>query len=80
MEWLLVISVIINIVLALLTGFFAVLKMRSDNEAFHATQEWKRWEERFYEAQGKALDEHGLFISPTMGEFGKMVIKKHNRG
>lgn len=77
MEWLLGISVVLNVVLALAAGLFMVLKIGSDNEAFHAREEWRRWEERFYEAQGRLLQDHNLFVSPTMGEFGKMLIKKH---
>jgi hypothetical protein len=77
MEWLLGISVVFNVVLALFAGVVMVYKIAADNEAFHAREEWRRWEERFYEAQGKLLQDHNLFVAPTMGEFGKMIIKKH---
>ncbi len=38
----------------------------------------RRWELRFYEAQGMLIDKHNLFVSPTMGEFGKMTIIDKN--
>lgn len=79
MEWLLGISVILNIIFSLLAGLFLYLKVCADNEAFHAQEGWAKWELRFYEAQGMLLEDHNLFIAPTMGEFGKMTIKDKNK-
>ena len=77
MEWLLGISVVLNILFGLFIAALIYGKISADNEALHAREEWRRWEERFYEAQGKLLQDHNLFVAPTMGEFGKMIIKKH---
>ena len=77
MEWLLGISVVLNILLGLFVAALVFGKITADNEAFHAREEWKKWEERFYESQGILMNDHNLFLSPIQGEYGRMVIKKH---
>ena len=77
MEWLLGISVVLNVLFGLFIAALIYGKISADNEAFYAREEWRKWEERFYEAQGTLLRDYNLFVAPTMGEFGKMIIKKH---
>lgn len=78
MEWFLGVSVVLNILLLALVSILTYLKVNSDNEALYYLTEYKRWEERFYEAQAMALEEYDLFIAPTMGEYGSMIIKNRS--
>jgi hypothetical protein len=80
MEWLLGISVVFNVLLALLAGFLMVLKVGAENETFHAREEWGKWERRFYEAQGTLLEEWDLYVSHTRGAYGKMLIEHNSKG
>jgi len=77
MEWLLGISVVFNVLCGLFIAALIYGKITADNEAFHAREEWRKWEERWYEMQGKMIEEHNLFVSPLQGEYGRMLIKKH---
>ena len=77
MEWLLGISVVLNILFGLVIAGLIYGKLTADNEAFNAREEWRKWEERWYEVQGKLIDEHNLFISTSRGEYGRMLIKTH---
>ena len=75
MEWMLFFSVLLNIVFLVVIAAFIYAKGALEADQQYIRSEWEKWESRFYEAQGKLLQEHDLFIAPTMGEFGKMVIK-----
>jgi len=79
MEWLLGISVVLNIIFCLFIAALLYGKVTADNEAFHAREEWTKWEARWYEVQGKLIEEHDLFASPIQGEYGRMIIKKHSK-
>lgn len=73
---LLVISVILNILLSLSIAVLVYGVFTVEQKAKHAMQEWRKWEERFYEAQSKLLEEHNIFVSLFNGKYEKMVIKK----
>ena len=79
MEWIIGISVLFNIVLALLMSFLIYGLMSAKDEAYHNHQEWGKWEQRFYEAQGILIDDHDLFLSAVQGAYGQMLIKKHTK-
>jgi hypothetical protein len=77
MEWLLFFSVLLNILFLVVIAGLVYAKGSLDADCEFARAEWRRCENMFYEAQGKLLQERNLFIAPTMGEFGKMIIKEH---
>ena len=65
MEWLLGISVVLNIVFALVIAFLIYGVITAQNEAFHSRQEWERWECRWYEIQALVSDKFNCHISPS---------------
>lgn len=77
MEWLLGVSVVLNIVLSLALAVLIYLLVGYMNDASFNRSEWERWEDRFYTVQGKLVDDHNLFVSVNGGEYGEMVIKEY---
>ena len=79
MEYLwLIISLVANIILlvAVIVLLLWSYSNKSDCEIYHV--EWSKWEQRWYEAQAKLLDEHNLFLSLFGSKYGKMSITKHD--
>jgi hypothetical protein len=76
MEWLLGISVVVNIILALTIAFLVHSVITAQNEAHHNLQEWSRWENRWYELQSLVSDKFKCHVSPS-GMKTKIEMTEH---
>jgi hypothetical protein len=74
MEWLLGLSVVLNIIFALAIAALMYGIVSAQNEAFHNHTEWAKWEQRWYEVQALISQKLDMHISPS-GMNTKMKIK-----
>lgn len=79
MIWLLSISVVLNILLALVIAGLTFSKVSSDIAAEFSREQWMKWEGRFYEAQGILIEKYKLYIFTTKGAYGKMLIEDRSK-
>ena len=65
MEWLLGISIVVNILFALIIAAAIYNVVTAQNEAHHNHEQWAKWENRWYEAQALVHKEFNCHISPS---------------
>lgn len=76
MEWLLGISVILNILLALAIAALIYGLLTAQNEAFHHHQQWETWEGRWHELQALVSEKFNCHVSPS-GLKTQIELKPH---